>query len=159
MKLVLMRHCKSSWSHPQAADHDRPLNARGYRSARVLGAWLRAQGHVPDLALISSSRRTMETFEGLNLRCESRYTRALYHADAEDMLRVLNDAASAGTVLMIGHNPGIGDCAERLVEDAPDHERFFDYPTGATLVVEWDGAATWKNGRARDFMIPRALLA
>ncbi len=152
-----MRHCKSSWDHPGMRDHDRPLNGRGARSAKALGDWLRAEGYLPDVALISSSRRTMETFEGLRLTCESRYTRALYHAEAEAMMDVLQ-SAEAQTILLIGHNPGIAEFADRIVRQRPDHARFWDYPTGATLIADFDGAPAFGTANARDFVIPRALL-
>ncbi|MGX9356508.1 SixA phosphatase family protein [Roseobacteraceae bacterium S113] len=157
-RLILMRHCKSSWSHPDMKDHNRPLNGRGYRSAKALGDWLRKNAYVPELALISTARRTMETFEGLGLICESRYRAALYHAEAD---RILGEVAQARaeTVLLIGHNPGIAEFAERIVVDAPAHARFFGYPTGATTVIDFDGAPRWGKGNARDFVVPRDLLS
>lgn len=154
--LILMRHCKSSWDHPGLRDHDRPLNGRGTRSATALGDWLRHRGHLPDLALISTSRRTMETFEGLHLECESRYLSGLYHAGASAMMASLR-SVKAETVLMIGHNPGIADFAERLLAQPVMHDRFWDYPTGATLVAQFDAPPDWGGGRAVDFVIPREL--
>ncbi|MBZ0123364.1 MAG: histidine phosphatase family protein, partial [Roseovarius sp.] len=63
------------------------------------------------------------------------------------------------TVLMIGHNPGIGWLAQTLVADPPPHPRFFDYPTGATLVAGFD-VADWADagtGRTVEFIVPREL--
>ncbi len=156
--LILMRHAKSSWSDPRLRDHERPLNKRGRASARVMGNWLRAQGFVPDAAVSSTSQRTLETFEGLGFGCPVRFTRALYHAEAEDILGLLQEEI-APTVLMLGHNPGISDFAHRIVRAAPEHGRFWDYPTCATLVVSFDLAswaeATWGLGEATGFAIPR----
>jgi phosphohistidine phosphatase len=64
-------------------------------------------------------------------------------------------------VLMIGHNPGIAALAASLVRRAPDHGRFADYPTCATLVVRF-GADTWGDlrrgtGEVVDFVVPRDL--
>ena len=67
LTLILMRHGKSAWDDPNLADHDRPLNDRGRASARSMGDWLRARGHVPDRAVSSSSTRTGQTFAGLGL--------------------------------------------------------------------------------------------
>ena len=53
---------------------------------------------------------------------------------------------------MIGHNPGIADFAARLVSAPPAHDRFDDYPTGATLVAEFDietGATCKRTAGAR----------
>ena len=59
------------------------------------------------------------------------------------MLDILRRATGA-RVLMIGHNPGICDLANALVADPPAHDRFEDYPTGATLVARFD-VADWAD--------------
>ncbi|MGR3496337.1 SixA phosphatase family protein [Citreimonas sp.] len=158
-RLVLMRHAKSDWSL-QAPDHDRPLNARGIRSARALGDWLRAEALIPDAALVSTARRTRETFGLLGLDAPARFLRALYDADFEDILDALR-GASGSSVLLLGHNPDIAEAAAMLVDDAPEHERFADYPTGATLVADFD-VDDWPDlapgiGRAVHFVIPADL--
>lgn len=159
-RLILMRHAKSSWDDPRQDDHARPLNGRGRVSARVLGDWLRAQGYLPDLALSSSSTRTRETFAGLKIACDAQFLDTLYHAGPEQMLKVLREA-EGDTVLMLGHNPGIGWFAQNIVAVPPPHPRFFDYPTCATLVAEFD-VESWHeigSGGAKPlaFVIPREL--
>ena len=158
--LILTRHAKSSWDNPRLEDHDRPLNKRGVRAAKALGVWFRRSGLNPDQVLSSSSRRTCETYEGLALDTRPEFTSALFHASAEQMLQVLRQATGK-TVLMLGHNPGIGGFAARLAAEPPGHSRFFDYPTGATLVLRFEagdwGDVTWKTGTAVDFVIPREL--
>jgi len=42
--LLLHRNAKSSWKHPELADHDRPLNKRGKRTAPLMGALLLDEG-------------------------------------------------------------------------------------------------------------------
>jgi phosphohistidine phosphatase len=159
--LILTRHAKSSWDNPRLEDHDRPLNKRGARSAKALGDWFRRAGWTPDQVLSSSSRRTCETYEGLGLHTRPEFTNTLFHASAEQMLQVLN-RATGETVLMLGHNPGIGEFAARLAAEPPNHPRFFDYPTGATLVLRFEtdgwGGVTWSTGAVADFVFPRELL-
>jgi phosphohistidine phosphatase len=160
-RLILMRHAKSSWDHPGLSDHDRPLNARGKRSAKALGDWLRQRNFVPDQILSSSSTRTRETFARLGLTGDVQWLDRLYHADPDDILRVLRHATGQ-TVLLLGHNPGIAEFAQDIVEEAPNHSRFDDYPTGATLVAEFD-IDDWSllemgTGRALDFIVPRDLI-
>ncbi|MBW4709876.1 histidine phosphatase family protein [Roseobacter sp. YSTF-M11] len=162
LRLILMRHAKSDWSHQGLSDHQRPLNKRGTASARALGGWLRAGSYLPGQVLSSSSERTGQTCTGLDLpqSVAITFTRALYLADAEKMMEVLR-GATAPCVLMLGHNPGIADMAHRLVTAPVDHERFMDYPTGATLVVDFDAAGWndigWHEGQPIDFIIPRDL--
>jgi phosphohistidine phosphatase len=159
-RLILMRHAKSSWDHPGMSDHERPLNARGIRSAKALGEWLTERNFTPDEILSSSSTRTRETFANLGLRGDVQWLDRLYHAAPEDMLRALMQATEH-TVLMLGHNPGIAEFAQDVVEIAPDHPRFDDYPTGATLVAEFD-IDDWSllemgTGRTLAFVVPREL--
>ena len=59
----------------------------------------------------------------------------LLRSSPETLLAELQ-AAGGGTVAVIGHNPGIGTFAEMILSAPPPHGRFFDYPTGATLVAD-----------------------
>jgi phosphohistidine phosphatase len=159
LRLILMRHAKSDWSL-SGDDHDRPLNPRGLRSARALGQWLRDHDYLPDTALVSSAVRTRQTFDLLGLAVAPSLDRGLYLADENALLRALQDSAGK-TVLMIGHNPGIASFATDVLTEPHSHERFFDYPTGATLVAEFE-AASWNDvqlgtGVCRDFIVPRDL--
>jgi len=163
--LILTRHAKSSWGDPSLDDFDRTLNARGRKSAVVIGTWLRGNGYVPDEVIVSAARRTVETWERMAPEMPAdtvmRGEPGLYHASAETMLKVLRTARAA-TVMMIGHNPGIADFAARIVLSPAAHDRFSDYPTAATTVIEfpsesWE-AVDWGTGRIKDFVIPRELI-
>lgn len=165
-RLILTRHAKSSWDDPLMADHDRPLNERGIRAAADLGAWLASRGYVPDEVLCSDALRTRLTWEGvapaLSQAPAVHLKPALYHAGPDVMLAVLRHA-TADTVMMIGHNPGIAEFAHRLVAHPPGNPDFARYPTGATLVVEF-AAPEWADvghgqGTTLDFMIPREMAA
>lgn len=159
LTLILMRHAKSSWDNP-GPDHARPLNARGRRSATNLGHWLRAQGLVPDEALVSDAARTRETFERLRLEVTPRFLRDLYHAEAHEMMQVLAQAGGR-CVLMVGHNPGIAELAEALAETPPDDGGFQRYPTGATTAYRFDaegwGRIVPGEGVVTHFVVPRSL--
>ncbi len=163
--LILMRHAKSSWdSTSSLADHDRPLNLRGTQSARSLGSWLREKKLTPSQALVSSSVRTQETFAGLNLDIAPTLMAELYHASSDVLLETI-ESAKGDTIILIAHNPGIGELAFRLarmMRQHPNHSRFEDYPTGATLVVQWDTDSwenlDWSQGEMIDFIVPRELV-
>ncbi len=159
-RLILMRHAKSDRNNPALDDHACPLNGRGRASARLLGDWLRHRCYIPDQAFVSDAARARETFARLGLPCDTAFLPELYLAEPEEMLRTLRRATGA-CLLMVGHNPGIGWFAQGLVTDPPPHPRFFDYPTGATLVADFD-LPDWEAvglgcGRAIDFIVPRDL--
>lgn len=160
MRLILMRHAKSDWSMGQD-DHDRPLNARGRESARLLGDWLRNKGYMPDQVLCSTSLRTRETLALSGMAAPARFEDRLYHAAPSTLLESLKEAEGE-TVLMIAHNPGIAMFASHILAKLPMHVRFRDYPTGATLVADF-AIDAWADvtpgtGNARDFVIPRELM-
>lgn len=165
-RLILTRHTKSSWDDPTTPDHERPLNERGRAAAVDLGLWLASRGYLPDLVLCSDAMRTRQTWTGAAPALGGAPTLtlkpALYHAGPDVMLAVLRHATS-DTVMMIGHNPGISEFAERIVAKAPLNPEFRRYPTGATLVVSFD-IENWKDveyhqGAVRDFIIPSEIPA
>lgn len=164
-RLILTRHAKSSWDDPMMSDHDRPLNERGKAAAADLGQWLASRGYVPGQVLCSDAVRTRATFSGIAPALPGapvlELKPALYHAGPDVMLAVLRHA-TADCVMMIGHNPGISEFAERLVARAPVNPDFARYPTGATLVADFiiDSWAdlSWGTGVVDDFVIPREMV-
>ena len=161
-RLILARHAKSSWDDPAMDDHDRPLNARGRRAAFELGDWLASRGYEPEEVICSTATRTRETWDGiraasLEVTPAVSYLDSLYHAGPDRMLDILHKA-TAPTVLMIGHNPGIAELAAMLPAALPHHADFRRYPTAATLVADFqiDSWADAKPGTAdaRDFFRP-----
>ncbi len=165
-RLILTRHAKSSWDDPLTPDHDRPLNDRGKAAAADLGQWLASRDYVPGEVLCSDSLRTRKTFSGIAPALTGapvlELKPALYHAGPDVMMAVLRHA-TADTVMMIGHNPGIAEFAARLVAHPPQAADFARYPTGATLVVDFDVAdwetVTFGTGVTVDFVVPREIVA
>ena len=165
LRLILTRHAKSSWAAPTMDDHVRPLNQRGERSAEAIGAWLVAEGYVPELALVSSSTRTRQTWalisQAFDPAPEARFMDALYHGEPNTLMQALQ-GAEADSVMMIAHNPGIAYFAQGLVAALPGDARFERYPTGATAVIEFDapgwGSVTWTTGRVTALAFPRDLI-
>lgn len=159
-RLILLRHAKSSWKEAGQQDRDRPLNKRGRKSAKAIGKWLNEIGVAPDVILCSDAARTVETYEKLKISGDLRLRPDLYLADADKILEIMQEADGA-CVLIIAHNPGITDFSKRLVASPPPHDRFNDFPTGATLIVDIP-LDDWKAGhfgtsRVVNFITPREL--
>ncbi|MFN3259611.1 MAG: SixA phosphatase family protein [Pikeienuella sp.] len=142
LRLILLRHAKSDW-HAGLSDHERPLNRRGRLAAPLMGAWLREEGLTPALALVSSATRTQETWERLGLAAPMETRPAIYEAEAETILEELNlTGGAASPLLLVGHNPGIGDAANRLLSD----DVIGDFPTAQAAVIGFE-AAVWADVR------------
>jgi phosphohistidine phosphatase len=141
----------------------RSTTAAGDRRARLASGW-RTRDFCRIPLLSSTAARTRETWalmaEALPGPVATRWERGLYHAGPQEILDILR-TASGGTVLLLGHNPGIGSAAANLARSAPPHPRFFDYPTAATTVFRFDiedwAGADWRGGEAVDFTVPRDL--
>ncbi|MEJ8562524.1 histidine phosphatase family protein [Yoonia sp. GPGPB17] len=165
LRLILIRHAKSSWSDPFADDHARVLNKRGHASATAIGTWMAEQGYMPDLVLCSDATRTQETADliltALGSRPNLRLSGGIYHAAPDTILDMVRKQTDQ-TVAVIGHNPGIGMLANALVQAAPAHRRFSDYPTCASTVIDFD-VTRWaevqpRTGRCEAFVVPRDLI-
>jgi phosphohistidine phosphatase len=89
------------------------------------------------------------------------YLPELYHAAPDTMLAVLRAAPDADCLLILGHQPGIGAFAGRLLAGSPDDADFGKFPTAATAVIEFDApgwaGVGWGGGRLADFVVPRRL--
>lgn len=172
MKLVaLLRHAKSAWSQPGLDDHDRPLSHRGERSAEAMAEHIVRNAPRPDLILCSTAVRTRQTLAPLVHRLTVpappiALERGLYLASADtllDRLRALDE--DTGTVLLIGHNEGIGELAETLAGSGKTADLTAlrtKYPTGALAILRAP-AARWSDLAPRSaellsFVRPRDLL-
>ena len=123
--LLLLRHAKSAWSDPRLDDHDRPLNGRGERAAKAMADHIARQGPRPDLILCSTAMRTRQTLAPLVKRLGSpappiSLENGLYLASEEVLLAHIRAVADGvPTVLLIGHNDGIGQLAADLAASGP----------------------------------------
>lgn len=119
--LILFRHAKAVRAHEAPDDKSRALTGRGRREASLAGAAMEAAGLKPALALVSTATRTRETAEGglANFKLEMRFEDALYHAAPEGIWDAF-ESTEAGSVVIVGHNPGIGELASMLVHQAHD---------------------------------------
>ena len=148
-QLLLLRHAKSSWDDPSAADFDRPLSPRGQKTAPRVGAEIERRGWLPDLALVSPAVRTRQTW---NLVC-ARWPRPLpqvaaaeelYGATPQDLLGAAQGTPkTVGTLLMLGHNPGLEEFARKLAGPSSDARALRQltekFPTAALARLEIEG--------------------
>ena len=143
--LILLRHSKSDWSGDEA-DIDRPLAQRGRRQAPEVGQWLATHVDQIDMAVVSTAKRARATWDlvsaELDERPETRHDQDAYAASEGELLDIVRSLGEAlGTVVLVGHNPGLEGLAETLSgESVP-------LPTSALAVIEIDGP--WRSaGRA-----------
>lgn len=145
--LVLMRHAKAKSSSP-TGDHGRPLSRDGREVARLMGQWLVSQGVRPDIAVVSPSTRTVQTWEELTrvgVRADDLWAdAALYDGEAADIIESVNALPDdARVVAVIGHMPGVPQLAamldDHLAPGGPHPEE--GWPPASVGVVAHRG--TW----------------
>lgn len=148
-RLLLLRHAKavtSAGAASEAADHARDLSDRGRRDASQLGELLRTQGLQPELALVSSALRTRRTWDLLAPFAEPApvlvISDRIYLAEAEQLLFLLRETAEEiGSVMLVGHNPGLHELTLSLARAGGDTSGLDDgMPTCALASFEVSGA-------------------
>lgn len=164
--LILMRHAKAVRPAEAESDKARGLTSRGRRDAAAAGAAMEDAGLKPQTALVSTAERTRETAaHGLqNFRLETRYEEALYHASPDSLWDAFS-ADDADSVVIVGHNPGVGELVSMLVAQAHDGSKLArdfsgHFPTAAFAAFEVRGSllqaagprliAAWKPVRKDD---------
>lgn len=159
-RLILIRHAKSGWDDPMADDHARVLTKRGRHAAQAIGRWLSQNAYVPDVILVSDAARTVETLrylnDGLGQTPSATLHPSLYHASPDTILDLAKQRKET-TIAVIAHNPGIAMAAYGLVQERPDHQRFSDYPTCATTVIDFDTTIQLRAGLCTAFVVPADL--
>jgi phosphohistidine phosphatase len=153
-QMLLLRHAKSSRDEPNVSDQDRALAPRGRRDAALMRTAMQDLGLTPDLVLVSTARRTMQTLEVLEPWTETPLIEPLdqlYLADSTQIAVVVRGVAeTVRSLLLIGHNPGLQEFAAQLAgASASDACRRMakKFPTSA--LAEFTIAGTW-SGLARD---------
>ncbi|HXQ12381.1 MAG TPA: histidine phosphatase family protein [Caulobacteraceae bacterium] len=116
--LILLRHGKAETTSGGGGDFERGLTDRGKSDSALIGHTLARAGIAPDLVLVSTARRAMETWEAARAAFPSAKVapaRELYHATLEVLEEAIEAAGAAVSRLMIvGHNPGLHELALAL---------------------------------------------
>ncbi|MEC7253722.1 MAG: histidine phosphatase family protein, partial [Candidatus Thermoplasmatota archaeon] len=132
-RLIVMRHAKSSWSDASLVDHDRPLNKHGRRDAPRIAQELQKCEWIPDRIRVSSSKRTMETLELMEVISRNSTINvepSLYHSNISTLLQAVEEVEEGKTTMFLSHNPG----SEILVHELSN--RFEMMPTAAAALFE-----------------------
>ncbi len=170
-RLMLLRHAKAERSEPGGRDRDRALDKRGRADAPVIGAYMVRHALHPDLVIVSPATRARETWElAVPAFADVPPTveeARLYEATPQNLLDVLKAISpQVGTLLLIGHNPGLHELAVLLIAagDLEARQRLNeDFPTAGLAVVDFPFDA-WSRlrphaGRLERFIGPRSLAA
>ena len=137
MDLILWRHAEAEDEAAPDTDMERELTARGLKQATRVAAWLDRQ--LPDGAriLCSPARRTVQTADALGRKYKLRGELAP-GATVPALLEAVQWPAAKGTVLVIGHQPTLGQAIAQLLGMSEDE------------VSVRKGGVWWLRTRERD---------
>lgn len=183
LRLWLLRHAKSAWDDPGLDDFARPLSPRGKKACRRLARHMAERGIHPDLVLCSPATRTRQTWERLEKRLQPatagtgagagddgdrprvRFEPSLYLAEPPALFAIIRAAPKrCRELLLIGHNPGLEEFAQRLTGSAAGDalpRLTGKFPTAGLAELTFP-VATWseitpESGFLASFVVPSQL--
>ena len=139
--LILMRHAKAIDRMEAEDDFQRGLTARGRSDAADAADALAAAGLKADIALVSPSWRTRQTYDQLLPQLGAPQLKdpmVLYHASTDMLERATREVLTPSrTILLVGHNPGMGGFAHKLAQQCGATRSLpLGYPTATACVFE-----------------------
>lgn len=149
MNLILWRHAEAEDISADGSDASRCLTRHGEQQARKMAAWLNPHLPADARVLASPAKRTRQTAAALNRHYEIE-ERLFTLASVDDYLAVCQTARAGETLVLVGHQPTLGQLAATLL-------------CGESQ--DWSvrkGAIWWLHGRTRGAhqqLVLKAMLA
>jgi phosphohistidine phosphatase len=137
MDLILWRHAEAEDEEESGDDLKRSLTGRGEKQAARMAAWLDRQLPEGARILCSPARRCEQTVLALGRKYKTRQELAP-GATAADLLEVAQWPSAKQAVLMVGHQPALGETIAQLLQ----------FKHGSCPVRK--GAVWWVRTRERD---------
>ncbi len=119
MDLILWRHAEAKRGLP---DEVRALNTKGRKQASQMAVWLDANLPENCRILVSPATRTVQTAESLGRKFRT-HPDLGPGASPEAILAAANWPNSRKTVLVVGHQPALGQIAAMLIAGLPQDWR------------------------------------
>lgn len=120
MELILWRHAEAEDGSP---DLQRALTPKGQKQARRMADWLTSQLPEGCKILVSPAKRTLQTVEPLGRKYKVSAALAP-NASAQDVLAAANWPNGREPVLVVGHQPTLGEVAALLLSGQPQEWEF-----------------------------------
>ena len=170
-RLFLLRHAKAQPADGNVEDYDRTLMLSGIQDGAAMARYLRKADYRVDAIICSAAARTTQTAELVlhELTAEIDYRENLYLADPARILAAVRAMpASVSSLMVVGHNPGLEECATLLArepvrrKERARHEALEEkFPTCALAILDFD-VGRWRDvaqnsGKLVDFVRPRDL--
>jgi len=161
LKLFLLRHAKSSRKDLLLDDFHRPLKKKGVKEVSFVGGVYKKLYARPDTIISSPAKRAFETAQLFAKEIDYSLNKItlekkIYEAAPEKLLKVLRNISDEyKNVVIVGHNPGFTDLANRIIDGAD----IDNIPTCGLVGIEFDtknwGKIEEKSGTLFCFEYPK----
>ena len=124
--LILWRHAEAEYGPP---DLERALTGKGHEQAKLMANWL--QHHLPQPYQVwaSQAQRSRQTAAYLN--ADTRILATLNpDIHAQTLPRLLDAVADNATVVIVGHQPWLGELSAFLLNGHWDSDQYWSYKKG-----------------------------
>jgi phosphohistidine phosphatase len=134
--LYIVRHAKSDKDNADLEDIDRPLNARGYADAHMMGQRLKEANEIPELLISSPAVRALSTALIFARKLDHDPKKiilenSLYETGIKEYMKVINETDNSFSSIMIfGHNSTITSLVNSLTEPFTEN-----VPTSGVIAI------------------------
>ena len=170
-KIILFRHAKSYWGKSgrllfKGNDHDRPLNERGRKTAKLMSQYFLDNNINVDFIFSSTAKRATETLIPFKNNLISNFGyeihKKLYTFNYYDLLtftKRIDDKYQ--NIMLISHNPSIQDfCLKYVInkKNNPDFEKLKQkFPTCAVAIL-LSNAKNWSSVDNKSFELKKIII-
>lgn len=153
--LILLRHAKSTSALSEMSDFKRTLNEKGRKDVPKIAHLFNELHIIPDIILCSTAYRTKETLKLFleNVKWKEVkvvYLDELYHASASGIFDILRQYSNLETCMIVGHNFGISDAADRLSKRGAS-----EMSTCGLYLLQFKGQPEWEQGDILHYFSPK----
>ncbi len=116
MELILWRHAEAEDGTP---DNERKLTAKGVKQARQMATWLKTRLPEGTVIMVSPAKRTLQTVRELTADFRI-MTEIGTSGSPESLLAAINWPRTEANILVVGHQPTLGETAALLLTGRKD---------------------------------------
>jgi phosphohistidine phosphatase len=144
--IYLVRHGKSSWTHKDVSDDQRPLLVKGENNTKNVAEYFVKHKLAVDVIISSHAIRAYETAKIIAAvikypEKEIKIDNQIYFSDGEGYFDVFYELSNdINSVMLVGHNPSITNFANHFIEN-----KIENIPTSAVVCISFNKMKDWHD--------------
>jgi phosphohistidine phosphatase len=161
MKLFIVRHAIAMpHGTPGISEEERPLTKEGIRKMKEAAQGLQVIGCIPEIILSSPLPRARQTAEILVQTIGRQIPLQMIDALAPsgshaDVYKELRRHQKAESVMLVGHQPSLGEIAGEIAWGSPEH--YVDFKKGGACAIDIEAMTPTPRGSLLWLLTPSIL--